>query len=172
MNNIMFFKRFLYEDIKFFLLNDKLVFLSNLGKIYVCLKSCIFVKNITFFEIILLFVNKNIFNIFLKMFSKKYIYFNKFFFFQLRLKGLGYRMKRFKNKYIRFFFTKNQLFYLHIPVEIYIKMRRRNIYILSINKSKLNDIFHHFMLLRKLDLYEKTKSFVMKNKILFLKKRK
>ena len=172
MYNIMFFKRFLYEDIKFFLLNDKLVFFSNFGKLYMCLRNSVFVKNITFLEIILLFTNKSIFNNFLKIFSRNYIYFKKIFFFQLRLKGLGYRMKRFKNKYIKFFFTKNQLFYLHIPMEIYIKMRRRNIYILSINKSKLNDIFHHFMLLKKLDLYEKTKSFVMKNKILFLKKRK
>jgi hypothetical protein len=36
----------------------------------------------------------------------------------------------------------------------------------------LNQLFHHFMLLKKLDLYEKTNSFISKNKIIFIKKRK
>jgi len=71
-----------------------------------------------------------------------------------------------------FFFAKNHFYYFNIPLYNYVKIRRRNFFVISFNKMLLNQLFHHFMLLKKLDLYEKTNSFISKNKILFLKKRK
>jgi len=101
-----------------------------------------------------------------------YFFILKFFFFKLRLKGLGYIIKKVTSRFLRFFFAKNHFFHFYVPYVFYIKVRRRNIFIFSYHKVLLNDLFHHFMLLKKIDLYEKTKSFVSINKILFLKKRK
>ena len=90
----------------------------------------------------------------------------------MRLKGLGYRMFRINKNMLKFFFAKNHYYYFYIPNYSYIKIRRRNFFVISFNKMLLNQLYHHFMLLKKLDLYEKTNSFISKNKILFIKKRK
>jgi len=85
---------------------------------------------------------------------------------------LGYRMFKINKKIVKIFFAKNHFYYFNIPLYNYVKIRRRNFFVISFNKMLLNQLFHHFMLLKKLDLYEKTNSFISKNKILFLKKRK
>jgi hypothetical protein len=170
---ITFFKRFLYEDIKFFLLNNNsLVVTGKFGKILFFIKEFGFVKFNNYTEMIFLFLNRDIYSTFIKFFFRIYANINKLFFFKLRLKGLGYRMARVHKYLFRFFFAKNHFYYFYVPYSIYIRLKRRNFFVMSHNKSKLNDLFHHFMLLKKLDLYEKTNSFVMKDKILFLKKRK
>jgi hypothetical protein len=172
MYSIIFFRRFLYEDIKFFLINNNLMILSKFGKIIFFFKDFSFVNFVNTLQIIFMFINKHIYSLFINFFLKIYFNINKLFFFKLRLKGLGYRMARVHPYLFRFFFAKNHFYYFYVPSLIYIKLRRRNFFVLSHNKSKLNDLFHHFMLLKKLDLYEKTNTFMIKDKILFLKKRK
>ena len=169
---IKIYKRFLYEDIKFFLINfDNLIIKGKFGKIFINLNLYGFIKikeNIFSF----LFINKILYSNFLKYFLKLYSFIFKLYFFRLRLKGLGYRMFRINKNLLKFFFAKNHYYYFNIPAYSYVKLRRRNFFIISFNKMLLNQLFHHFMLLKKLDLYEKTNSFISKNKILFIKKRK
>ena len=81
-------------------------------------------------------------------------------------------MFKINNYLLKFFFARNHFYYFNIPIYTFIKIRRRNFFVISFNKILLNQLFHHFILLKKLYLYEKTNSFVSKNKILFLKKRK
>jgi hypothetical protein len=167
------YERFLYDEIKFFLINfDNLLIKGKFGKILINLYLYGFIKIESMFKISFLFVNKILYSNFLKYFLKLYSIFFKLYFFRLRLKGLGYRMFRINKNLLKFFFAKNHYYYFNIPIYSYVKIRRRNFFVISFNKILLNQLFFHFMLLKKLDLYEKTNSFISKNKILFLKKRK
>jgi len=170
---ITMYKRFLYGDIKFFLINlNNLLIKGKFGKIFINLYLYGFIKIESMLKFSFLFVNKVLYSNFLKYFLKLYSIFLKLYFFRLRLKGLGYRMFRINKNLLKFFFAKNHYYYFNIPTYSYVKIRRRNFFIISFNKILLNQLFFHFMLLKKLDLYEKTNSFISKNKILFLKKRK
>lgn len=172
MYSIIFFKKYFYEDLKFFFSINDLFVKGKFGLINVKLYNHAFFKVITSFNLKLLFVNNVMFSSFMKYLFKLIIMISKIFFFKLRLKGLGYRMFRLTPKLIKFFFAKNHFFYFYIPYSIYVKIQRRNFFIMSFNKVLLNDLFHHLMLFKKMDFYEKTNSFVLQNRILFLKKRK
>jgi len=170
---IKIYRKFLYEDIKFFLINyENLLIKGKFGKININLYLYGFIKFESELKFSFLFVNKILYSSFIKYFFKLYSFNLKLYFFRLRLKGLGYRMFKINKNLLKFFFAKNHFYYFNIPIYSYVKIRRRNFFIVSFNKMLLNQLFFHFMLLKKLDLYEKTKSFVSKNKILFLKKRK
>jgi hypothetical protein len=170
---IKVYKRFLYEDIKFFLINfNNLIIKGKFGKVFINLNLYGFIKVENMLKFSFLFINKVLYSNFLKYFFKLYSFILKLYFFRLRLKGLGYRMFKINKNLLKFFFAKNHYYYFNIPLYSYVKIRRRNFFIISHNKILLNQLFHHFMLLKKLDLYEKTNSFISKNKILFIKKRK
>jgi hypothetical protein len=94
------------------------------------------------------------------------------YFFKLRLRGLGYRIKKIGKKLYKFFFGVRHYFYFYVPFDIFMKHLKRNFFMLSFNLSKLNDIFANILKLKKIDLYERNNTFVISNKILFLKKRK
>jgi hypothetical protein len=98
--------------------------------------------------------------------------YNKFFFFRIRLRGLGYKLEKYATKLYRFFFAYNHYFYFHVPTDIFIKNRKRTLLAFSNSKSKLNDVFSHLLLLKKLDLYERNNSFIVSKQIKFFKKRK
>lgn len=122
--------------------------------------------------------NKFIFldkNKFLNILKYLLYFFNKclkFFFFRLRLRGLGYKLEKFSLKLYRFFFAYNHYFYFHVPKDIFVKNRKRTLIMFSNNLAKINDIFHHLLLLKKLDLYERNNSFIVSKQIKFFKKRK
>jgi len=147
-----------------------------------------FYNNILFLKIFMPFSfffkkekNKNLYFIFLK--KNRYISilknilnffknFFKFFFFRLRLRGLGYKIEKFSLKLYRFFFAYNHYFYFHVPKDIFIKNRKRTLILFSNNLAKINDIFNHLLLLKKLDLYERDNAFIIAKQIKFFKKRK
>src|SRR5271156_6332523 len=105
----------------------------------------------------------------ISMFYKKVVH---LFFFRLKLRGLGYEIVKSSRYMYRFFFAKNHFYYFHIPVGIFFKCKFRNFFFLSFNKAYLNDIFSNLLKLKKLDFYEKSNSFFVKNRVIYLKKRK
>jgi ribosomal protein L6P/L9E len=119
-----------------------------------------------------LFVGNKIFSMFVWYFMVMHNYVSRIFYFRLKLRGLGYRIKKIARFFFRFFFARNHFYYFHLPAGVYIKQRFRTLFIVSSNKARLNDLFNQLLILRKMDMYEKTNSFVVKNKIFFLKKRK
>ena len=119
-----------------------------------------------------LFLDKYSFFSVWKHFISIYSSLHRLFFFRLKLKGLGYRIRKITRRLYRLFFAFKHFFYLHVPHDIFVKHKKRLIVLFSANKSKLNDIFSHMLLLKKMDFYEKTRAFIMPNKILYLKKRK
>jgi len=152
--------------------NNNLIYLFNkLAYLKIFLPSIYFYSK-NKLDINFIYLSKNIFISVLKQVLN---YFNiaiKFFFFRIRLRGLGYKIKKYAPKLYRFFFAYNHYFYFHVPHNIFIKRRRRTLIFFSNNKIKLNDIFSHLLLLKKLDLYERNNTFIVSRQIKFFKKRK
>jgi len=152
----------------YFFKNNNIIFFKNfLGCLKFYASSYFFIKEKSF-----LFINRNYFLMFVNNFIFFYNKFFRFYFFKLRLRGLGYRIKKITKKLYRFFFAYNHYFYFHISKDIFFKHRRRNLIVFSHNLVKLNDIFSHLLMLKKLDFYERNNSFIISRKILFFKKRK
>jgi len=123
-------------------------------------------------KIFFIFLNKRLY---LNIIKQLINYFNncvKFYFFKIKLRGLGYTLEKFTSKLYRFFFAYNHYFYFHIPKDIFVKNRKRTFIVMSNNLSKINDIFSHLLLLKKLDLYERNNTFIVPKQIKFFKKRK
>ena len=118
----------------------------------------------------LCFLHKHEYFSFLKQLLLHIRIFYKFFFVKLRLKGLGYRIKKYDKNLYRFFVGYNHYFYFYTPENVYIWHKKRNFLILSIEKVKINNIFMQLLLLKKLDFFERTNSFISYKKILYLKK--
>ena len=148
----------------FFKKNNIIFFKNFLGCLKFYMGSYYFFKKNSF-----LFLKKEFFKTFINNFYYFYNKFFRFYFFKLRLRGLGYRIKKITKKLYRFFFAFNHYFYFHIAKDIFFKHRRRNLIIFSHNLEKLNNIFSHLLILKKLDFYERNNTFVISRKILFFK---
>lgn len=151
----------------FFKDNNIIIFKNILGYLRFYMSSYFFLKKNT-----ILFLKREFFKTFISNFIYFYNKFFRFYFFKLRLRGLGYRIKKITKKLYRFFFAFNHYFYFHIAKNIFFKYRKRNLIIFSNDLGKLNDIFSHLLILKKLDLYERNNTFIVSRKILFFKKRK
>jgi hypothetical protein len=65
----------------------------------------------------------------------------KIFFFRLKLRGLGYSVRRFSKYLFSFFMAVSNRFYFHIPLNIFVKKRKKLFIFLSYDKIKLNTLF-------------------------------
>ena len=98
-------------------------------------------------------------------------YINKIFIVKLKLKGLGYRIKKYCFHLYRFYFTKTNYIYLHVPKYMIIRSRKRRMIIVSNEYSLLRTIFVHILLLKSAGPYNK-RGFIFPRAIMFLKQGK
>jgi hypothetical protein len=77
------------------------------------------------------------------------------FFIKFKLKGLGYRFKKFSKYLYRFYFTRTSYIYFHKPDNVLVKHRKKRVILLSFNKQVLNDIFIHILNLHKVGPYNR-----------------
>ena len=169
---MVLYKNFLIDVNIFYIKSYNILFLkSDVSFCYLYLGNFFFFK---YFDdlLILMFLNKKFYNSFIKIFAFFFSIISKIFYFKLKLKGLGYRIKHVTKFLFKFFLAKNHFFYFFVPYNIFIKHRRRHLYVLSVNKFVLNDLFSKLLLLKKMDFYRKSNSFFLKKKLLFLKKKK
>jgi hypothetical protein len=164
------FNYFLKLDVNFYIDEfNSLLIKGNNGVVYFFLPSFYFLKsnknNINF-----CFLNKFYFNIVYKQLFLYLKFFYKVYFLRLKLKGLGYRIKKYNKNLYRFFMGYNHFFYFYVPINLFVWNKKRNLLILSIDKIRINDIYSQLLLLKKLDFFEKTNSFINPKKILFIKK--
>jgi len=100
---------------------------------------------------------------------------NDLFFARLKLKGLGFRLKRYGRFLFRLFLGFNHFFYVHLPNYIYIKSRKKKLIFLSRSKILLFLFFWQVIEIRKLIVYfkgSKAKGFFKKRSFRFIKKLK
>ena len=90
------------------------------------------------------------------------------FFLKLKVRGLGYRIKKITSNLFRFFIGTTNYYYLHIPFSFYIKARRRRMIAFSNDKKLLSDIFMGIVALKKLIPY-KLRGFFLPRQIVLMK---
>ena len=90
---------------------------------------------------------------------------------RLRIRGLGYRIRRFSPHLYRFYFTKTNFIYVHVPVSILIRLRKRRIIILASHYPSLRNLLIGILLLKSTGPYNR-RGFVYPRRMLFLKKGK
>jgi len=76
------------------------------------------------------------------------------YYFRLRLKGLGFRVKRIYKFLYRFYFTVVNFFYFHIPFNVVFKYKARRLFFLSNSFFTLRTLIVHLLLLKRLVVYK------------------
>jgi len=114
------------------------------------------------------FVNYYSFKSYLSFLNRLYSFSFKLFFFKLKLKGLGYRIKRITKYLFRLFFTLPNYIYLHIPFNVIVKHRRKRLIFISNNLIRLRIIIFRLLLLKQFLPYD-TMALNHKGRIFLLK---
>jgi hypothetical protein len=166
---------------KFYILNKSFDFWFNVKKSLVLIKgyygiislrlpSYYFIKNnnnlVSF-----LFLNRFFFMSFIKHFFYTYNRLFLIYFIRLKIKGLGYRIRKVSNNLYYFFFNYTNMFYFNIPNNIMVKWYKKRLILLSNDFFMLKLIFSHILLLKKLGPY-RLRGLRYPRQIILLKKSK
>ncbi len=100
------------------------------------------------------FSNKFFFKSFISHFKTLYVSFCFYFFSKYKLRGLGYRVKHITKNLIRFFIGTTNFYYVHIPFSIFVKAKRRRLFLISYSRSELKEVFLHLGFLKKIIPYK------------------
>lgn len=95
------------------------------------------------------FFFKNFINSFILLQRKFYNY----FFFRMKIKGLGYRFIRLSKSLYRFFFISTNFFYLHLPKTVMVKLRKRRLLFLGSNLDTFRIFVLNLLLLKGFSAY-------------------
>lgn len=137
----------------FFSLKSSLLFIKGtLGLLIIKLPSLFFIL-MKDYSISFLFLNRFFFISVFKHFS--YLYRRLFFFnyVKLKIRGLGYRIKKVCSSLFYFFFGHTNFFYFHVPQNVIVRSRKRKLILLSNNLFVLKLLLAHLLLLKKLSVY-------------------
>lgn len=110
----------------------------------------------------------------LKNFLNNYKNVNRIFFFRVKLKGLGFYVRRLSKDLFYFFMALNHFFFLHKPKNVYIKKKKKTLIFLCSEKDYLMNIFWNLYFLKRHNVYVKTKNisgFLTPNYVRFVKKK-
>ena len=121
-------------------------------------------------EISFIFLKKFLFKSFLTFFWVNYNYSFIYYILRLRLRGLGFRIRKITNSLYYFFFNFTNLFYFHVPNNILIRSYKKRLLLLSNNFQILKLIFVNLLFLKKLGPY-RLLGFRFPKHIIFLKKK-
>lgn len=103
----------------------------------------------------LVFLKKFFFVSFLRHLSYLYDRLFNFYFARVRIKGLGYKIRRHCDFLFRFYFTKSEYIYLHLPLGMIARSRRRFIILLSNNLHNIKTLVADIVLLYKRSSYNR-----------------
>lgn len=76
-----------------------------------------------------------------------------FYYFNLKLKGLGYRIMNVAKNLIKIFFNRNNFFYMHIPSCVLLKNRTRKLFFISTCNETLSVIIIGILYLKEFIIY-------------------
>jgi hypothetical protein len=101
----------------------------------------------------LLFLTKFHYITFLKHFFNFYNNLFCFYYYTLKLKGLGYRVFNVTKKLIKIFLNRSNFFYLHIPSNVLLKYRTRKFFFLSTDYNTLKVMILYLLFLKEFVIY-------------------
>ena len=142
------------KNINIFLISKKssIYIQSDFGIISLKLPSYyFFTKELNLISFI--FLNRFFFISFIKHFFLYYDRLTLIYFIRIKIKGLGYRIRKISNELYYFFFNCTNMFYFYIPNNILIKWYKKRIILLSNDFYILKMLFSHILLLKKLGPY-------------------
>jgi hypothetical protein len=144
LNNLNFF---INKNFLFFKTKNRFIFsVIRLPFFYI---SKLIKKNLT-----LILFSKFFFKTFLRNFFIGNSRLSAIYSFKMKLKGLGFRFRRFSSRLFRFFFNMVNYFYIHIPQAVILKKYRRFILLISRDMQVLSLLIVHLLLLYELIPYK------------------
>jgi len=78
---------------------------------------------------------------------------SSFYFFRIKLKGLGYRVTHLTKSVVRLFFNRSNFFYMHIPSSILLKYKNRRLFFISTRLEDLKLSMLYLLMLKKQIVY-------------------
>lgn len=100
-----------------------------------------------------IFLKKFYFITFIKHFFNFYTCFFCYYYYTLKLKGLGYRIYHITKKLVKIFFNRSNFFYLHIPSSVLLKYRTRKFFFLSTHYNTLKVMILQLLFLKEFIIY-------------------
>ena len=97
--------------------------------------------------------------------------FSRIFFLKLKIKGLGYRIRRYTKALYRFYFTRTNYIYFNVPLYLVFRRRKKRLLLMSPDYALVRLVFTHLMLLHTIGPYNR-KGFSYPREIVFLKPKK
>lgn len=122
------------------------------------------INNLTF-----IFLNKFFFSSFLRHFFMFYKRLYYIYSVRLKIRGLGYRIRRISNNLYYFFFNYTNMYYFYIPNNILFKWYKKRAVLLSSNFFLLKLLFSQILLLKKIGPY-RLRGLRYPRQIIFIKK--
>jgi hypothetical protein len=137
----------------FFSFSRSLLYLFGIyGVVALKLPSYYFFMN-TKQQLSLSFVNYFYYISFLKHFTNNYKKIFNIYIVNIKVKGLGYRIRRVVDNIYYFFFNYTNMFYFYIPNNILIKWYKKRIVLVSFDFVLLKSIFSNILLLKNIGSY-------------------
>jgi hypothetical protein len=170
-SNIIIKNYFFSKNLNLYLIPEKSLFLlkSNFGVISLKLPSYyFFIQDLNLIS--LLFIKRFFFLSFIKHFFYLYNRLYLLYFIRIKIRGLGYRIRKVTNDLYYFFFNYTNMFYFYLPKNVLIKWYKKRIILLSYDFFILKTLFSHILLLKALGPYRR-RGLRFPRQILLLKKK-
>ncbi len=167
------------------LIKNKNLLKKNININFNLSKSCIFIKgsyglvyyklsNLYFYKLInnkliFIFLNIKCFLNFVKHFNSLYKNVIYIYSIRLKMKGLGYRIRKISKNLYYFFFNYTNMYYFHIPFNILLKWYKKKVIFLGSNFFILKLLFSNILMLKKIGPY-RLRGLRYPRQIIFIKK--
>jgi hypothetical protein len=167
---VLFLNFFYNEKFLFYFFRKNFLFFFLFKYIRVVLRffSICFLKTNERNMLSFIFTSRSIFSGFLKKLLNCFNSLSYIFFFKLRLKGLGYRVRRVAKNLYKFFFIYTNFYYLHLPLSVFLKIKRRRLIFYGFDLNILKLVLTNLLLLNKLFIYT-VRGLLFPNQIILLK---
>lgn len=162
----------LYKNLNLLFLKNNNIFVIKgyFGMLFIKMSNLYFMKKNKNISLTFLFLSKILYTNFIKTFLYCYNYTNWLYCIKLKIKGLGFKIKKFTKQLYYFFFNSTNMYYMHIPSDVLIKVKKKRIILLSFNFLKLKTMFANILLLKKIGPY-RLRGIRYPRQIILLKKR-
>ena len=149
-DNIYKFNQFF--NFYFDLNNNKIIIFYKNNYFLLKIPSIFYFKQIKD-SYLFIFLNKYYYVTFIKHLFNFYNIFFSLYFFNLKLKGLGFRIFVVVKNLIKIFLNRSNYYYLHIPASIILKYKTRRFFFLSNNYNDLKAVILNLLFLKEFIIY-------------------
>jgi len=164
--NIKVFKFNIFCNYYFNIVKNSLIINYNSNKYFIIkLPYKYFVKKINN-NYLFIFLTKYLYITFIKHLFNFYNIFFSLYFFNLKLKGLGFRVFIIAKHLIKIFLNRSNYYYLHIPFSVILKYKTRKFFFLSNNYNVLKVMILNLLFLKEFIIYRITGIYYLRQIIL------